>query len=115
MAPNGRYAYVANRDQKTISVVDTTANAVTATIPVDAGPPWFIAFAPDGKTAYVSIYIQNTDLNLMGVLDTASNKITATVPVAKRPFALTVTPDGKRIYVPGHDEGAISLVDAGSN
>ncbi len=115
VAPNGRYAYVANRDQKTISAVDTTANSVTATIAVDAGPPWFIAFAPNGQKAYVSIYIQNTDLNLMAVLDTTSNKITATVPVAKRPFALSVTPDGQRVYVPGHDEGALSLVDTNSS
>jgi YVTN family beta-propeller protein len=48
VSPNGRHAYVANRDAQLVTVVDTAINQVTATIPIPAGPPQFLAFAPDG-------------------------------------------------------------------
>ncbi|MGW0615415.1 hypothetical protein [Streptomyces sp. NPDC002788] len=35
---DGTRAYVTNLDSDTVSVIDTTTNTVTATIPVDSGP-----------------------------------------------------------------------------
>ncbi|MFD1524325.1 hypothetical protein [Pseudonocardia yunnanensis] len=52
-APDGRYMYTANVDGDTVSVVDTTANQVTATIPVGDGPT-SIVVRPDGTQAYVT-------------------------------------------------------------
>ncbi|GAA3083628.1 hypothetical protein GCM10010464_54590 [Pseudonocardia yunnanensis] len=45
--------YTANVDGDTVSVVDTTANQVTATIPVGDGPT-SIVVRPDGTQAYVT-------------------------------------------------------------
>jgi serine/threonine-protein kinase len=115
VAPDGRYAYTANRDAKSLSVIDTTLNTVTATIPVTAGPPQFVAFAPDGRRAYLSIYDNDRSVNLVGVLDTASNKILTTVQTGLSPFALTVTPDGKYVYVPEHDSGRISVISTATD
>ena len=115
IAPNNRFAYIANRELGVLSIFDTTRNAVTGTIKVPDGGPQFVSFTPDGKRAYVSIFNNARTVNLVGVLDTASNTFITTVPVGVRPFALEVTPDGKRVYVPNHDSGSISVIDTATN
>jgi YVTN family beta-propeller protein len=115
IAPNGRFAYIANRELGVLSIFDTTRNAVTGTIKVAEGGPQFVSFAPDGKRAYVSIFNNARTVNVVGVLDTASNAFIATVPVGVRPFALEVTPDGKKVYVPNHDSGSITVIDTATN
>ncbi|MGH3795548.1 MAG: protein kinase domain-containing protein [Pseudonocardiaceae bacterium] len=115
VAPNGRYAYTANRDAKSLSVIDTALNTVTATIPVTAGSPQFVAFAPDGRHAYLSITNSNGSNGLVGVLDTASNTIVTTVPVGRSPYALTVSADGRDVYVPDHDSNTISVISTATD
>ena len=111
VAPNGRYAYIANRDAGVVSVLDTTLNQVTATIRIEAGPPRFITFSPDGRQAYVTVYNDEKTINAVVFLDTATNDVEKTVPVGIRPFAPATTPDGKLLYVPSHDEGRVDVVD----
>ena len=43
VSPNGRQAYIANRTAGVVTVVDTAVDRVVATIPVEAGPPQFLA------------------------------------------------------------------------
>ncbi|MGQ0483412.1 MAG: Hsp70 family protein [Pseudonocardia sp.] len=111
VSPNGRQVYIANRGAKIVTVVDTSVNQVTATIPVDAGPPQFLTFAPDGKRVYVSIFNPERTIAAIGVLDTTTNKIVATIPVRTRPFVAAVTKDGKYLCVPNHDSGTLSVID----
>ncbi len=110
-SPNGRQVYVAGGNSDTIVVIDTAVNAVTARIPVPAGPPRFLAFAPDARTLYVSVWNDERTVHAVSVLDTTTNTIVATIPVRTRPFLAAVTPDGKRLYVPNHDSGTISVID----
>jgi YVTN family beta-propeller protein len=114
VAPNGRYAYIANRDAGVVTVLDTTLDQVTATIPIEAGPPRFITFSPDGGRAYVTVYNDAKTINAVVFLDTATNDVLRTVEVGIRPFAPATTPDGKRLYVPSHDEGKLEIVDTTS-
>jgi serine/threonine-protein kinase len=111
MAPNGRFAYIANRDAGVITVLDTTIDKVTATIPVPQGPPQFIAFSPNGDRAYVSVFNKDLTTNLVVFVDTATNAIVAQVPVGKKPYASATTPDGRLLYVPSHDEGRLDVID----
>ena len=98
-----------------ITVVDTTVNQVTATIPVPLGPPQYLAFSPDGRTAYLSIWDEARTIATVGVLDAMTNAIVATVPVRSRPFLAAVAPDGRQLYVPNHDSGTVSVVDTATN
>jgi YVTN family beta-propeller protein len=111
VAPNGRYAYIANRDEGIVTVFDTTSNAVTATIPIPQGPPQFITFSPDGSVAYVTIYNADYTYNAVAFVETASNTVTATVEVGLRPFAPATSPDGGLLYVPLHNEGRVEVLD----
>jgi molecular chaperone DnaK len=115
VSPNGKLAYVANRDAKMISVVDTSTNQVTTRIPVAAGPPQFLAFAPDGRRAYVSIFNNARTIQAVGVLDTTTNEMVATIPVRTRPYLAAVSPDGNWLYVPNHDSGTVSVIDTATN
>jgi YVTN family beta-propeller protein len=113
-APNDRQLFVASPGADAIFVVDTTAKQVTATIKVDAGPPRFLAFSPDGRVVYISVFDDARTIAAVAVLDTATLKITKTIPVRTRPFLAAVTADGKRIFVPNHDTGTVSVVDTAS-
>ncbi|GAA4545413.1 protein kinase domain-containing protein [Pseudonocardia xishanensis] len=111
VAPNGRFAYIANRDAGVVTVLDTKINQVTATILIPSGPPQFVSFSPDGSRAYVSIYNKDKTVNRVSVLDTASNTVLTTIPVGTRPFASATTPDGRLLYVPSHDDGQLDVID----
>ena len=115
IAPNGRYAYIANRAAGVVTVLDLTIDKVISTIPIQAGPPQYIAFAPDGNHAYVSIYNDPKTINLVAVLDTRTTRVLQTIPVKQKPYALAVTPDQRFVYVPSHDAGAIDIIDIGTN
>ncbi|MFP5069512.1 Hsp70 family protein [Pseudonocardia nantongensis] len=115
ISPNGRLAYVANRTAGVVTVIDTSVNAVTATIEVPAGPPQYVAFAPDGGHVYVSVFDEARTIAAVAVLDTTTNSVVATVPVQTRPFALAVAPDGGKVYVPNHDSGTVSVIDTATN
>jgi YVTN family beta-propeller protein len=110
-APNGRQLYVANRAAGVVTVVDTAVDKVTATIPISAGPPQYIAFSPDGRRAYVSVWNDERTIAAVSVLDTTTNSVVGTVPVKTRPFLSAVSPDGKFIYVPNHDTNNVSVID----
>jgi YVTN family beta-propeller protein len=115
VAPGGEYAYVANQGAGSVSVLDATTGAAVKTIPIDAGPPQFVAFSPDGRLAYVSVWSQDSKVSAVVVVDLATDAPIATIPVGTRPFALAVTPDGREIYVACHDSGSVFVLDAATN
>jgi len=115
VSPNGRHAYIANRNAGVVTVVDTAINQVTATIPIPAGPPQFLAFAPDSRTLYITIFNDQRTIHAIDVLDTASNTVIATIPQPARPYLPAVSRDGKRLFVPNHDTASLSVVATDTN
>jgi YVTN family beta-propeller protein len=115
VSPDAKHAYVAQAEAQTVTVVDTADKHVIATIPIAAGPPQFLALAPDGRTLYVSIFNDQRTIHAVDVLDTGSNTVVATIPQPPRPYLPAVSPDGKRLYVPNHDVAAVSVVDTATN
>jgi YVTN family beta-propeller protein len=92
---------------KNVSVIDAASNTVVATVPAGNNPTW-VAVAPDGKHAYVSVELSKS----VWVIETASNTVGTTVPVAN-PKGVAVTPDGKHAYVAGSD--IVSVIDTAAN
>jgi serine/threonine-protein kinase len=104
IAPNGRYAYIANREAGVLTIFDTTRNAKTGTI----SAPGAIRNVSHLTEARLRQHLQQPrTVNIVGVLDTTTSAFIATVPVGVRPFALDVSPDGKRVRA-NHDSGSIS-------
>lgn len=110
-APNGRFALIMNRDAGVVSVLDTTVNRISATIPIPAGPPRYASFSPDSTRAYVSVYNDVGTVHQIAVLDTTTNQLIDTIPVGRRPLASAVTPDGTRLWVPSQDDSRLDVID----
>jgi serine/threonine-protein kinase len=110
IAPNGKFAYVADADDDMITVLSTANDSVTEKIKIPQGSPQFVSFSPDSRTAYVSIYNgasyddDSATVHLIAFVDTATSKVTGTVQVNnEKPGPTTTSPDGRYLYVPDHD------------
>jgi len=103
--------YVTNYGSTTASVIDTTTNKVTATVPV-GNHPFGVAVNSDGTKAYVTNDISGT----VSVIDTATNKVTVTVKVEYQyPGGVAVNPDGTKVYVTSGKSNNVSVIDTASN
>ena len=104
VAPNGKFAYVANPGAGVITVLNTANDLVSGTITIPQGPPQFVSFSPDSRTAYVSVYKTNSTVHLIAFVDTAAGTVTSTVSVDNHtPGPSTPSPDGRYLYVPNHN------------
>ncbi|HEX3494293.1 MAG TPA: hypothetical protein VHT48_02795, partial [Methylocella sp.] len=86
------FAYVANGNDNTVSVIDTATNTMVATVPVGSQPVG-VAVTPDGNRAYVTNQGDQFNPSTVSVIETATNTVVATVPVAVRPSSVAITPD----------------------
>lgn len=103
-------AYVTNNADNTVSVIDTTSNAVIATLPVGSGPRG-IAVTPNNAFAYVA----NEFDEIVSVIDTATNTVTATIPVGPAPGFVAITPNGSFAYVTPFIGSDVWVIDTATN
>lgn len=98
------FAYVANFNANSVTVIDTSTNSVVTTIPAVGVQPSAIAITPNGKNAYVTNFGDSSVI----VIDTASNTVVdGPIPVGSFPAFLAITPNGAFVYV----TNVLSLVD----
>ena len=112
ITPNGKWVYVANKNDNTVSVINTETNNIANNINVGEAP-YGIAVNKNGTKAYVT----NMGSHNVSVIDTATNKVTATVPVVNDPHGIAVTPDGRWVYVANHCPyvGTVSVINTTTN
>jgi serine/threonine-protein kinase len=119
VAPNGEFAYVVNPGAGTINVISTATDLVSGTIKIPQGPPQFVSFSPDSRTAYASVYNTRGTVHLIAFIDTAAGTVTATVEADNfTPGPSTTSPDGRYLYVPNHNtamsganENVVDVID----
>jgi YVTN family beta-propeller protein len=110
VAPDGRYAYVADVFGDTVAVISTaTREPVGMPIPVGDGP-FGLAVTPDGSRVFAT----DTFGTEASVIDTATKQVHP-VLLDGNPEGVAVTPDGRFAYVtetlPAMLEGVIQVVD----
>ncbi len=98
-----------------VSVIDTSTNTVTATIPVGHSPIG-VVFSPDGTRAYVTNGADDT----VSVIDTGANAVVATISLGNlanngAPAFPAITPDGKSLYVPDSVNQIVQVVSTATN
>ena len=91
-AAGGGLVYVANNGASTISIIDTTTNAVTGTVVVGRGPGE-VATDPAAGRAYVGNFTDGT----VSVVDMAARSTIATL--ATGGLGVAVDPGLRRLYV----------------
>jgi YVTN family beta-propeller protein len=114
LTPDGKFAYVTSRNTSRVSVIDTTAGAVTTSL-FSSIPPQFVTVTPNGRSAYVSAYPVSGPENAVLALDVATNTVQATIQVGNAPYTLAASTDGSEVWVPDHDSSEISVIDTASN
>jgi outer membrane autotransporter protein len=87
ITPDGKFAYVANEFDNTVSVIDTTSNTQVDSIKVGSRP-FGVAITPNGEFVYVtnSGNLLLPPSNTVSVISTISNQVTATITVENSPF-----------------------------
>jgi len=75
-------AYIANQASNNVSVIDTAAQSVIATVPVGS-EPFGVAINPAGTRVYVA----NQGGNNVSVIDAPAQTVIATLPVGSAPRA----------------------------
>lgn len=106
LTPDGRFAYVTNGGDNSVTVIDTGTRSTVASVPVGKFPHG-VRFAPDGRQAYVA----NLRGGTVSVIDVASHKEVAQIPVGKGPAQVGFTPDGRLAFVSLSQEKAVAVID----
>ncbi|QRR07616.1 YncE family protein [Burkholderia sp. MS455] len=102
--------YVTNRNDNTVSVIDTETSTVVATVAV-GGNPFRLAVTPDGT----HVYVVNANSNNVSVIDTSITNVVTTIPVGVKPAGIAITPDGTRAYVTSFTGNSVSVIDIATN
>jgi len=79
-----------------------------------------LAAAPLALTTGLAVaapkaYVGNFKDNTVSVIDTATRTVVATVPVVAGPHGMSVTPDGRRVFVSGDSASGVSVIDTAND
>jgi YVTN family beta-propeller protein len=108
-SPDGRRVYVTNEIGDNVPVIDTGTDTVIATIPVPISIS--AAVSPDGS----KIYIPNRG-NHIAVADAQTNNvITSSDFINGGLFGVSVTPDGRKVFVANYAANTVSVIDTATN
>jgi len=113
MATVGTLIYVANQGSNTVSVIDSSNNVATATIPVGS-QPYGVAYA----TSTQEIYVTNLKGNTVSVIDAnplsgTFNTVTHTISVGVQPYYITSS--GSYVYCTNHISDTVSVINTGTH
>ena len=100
-SPDGHWLYVSSEEADSVDIVDLTKGEVIKSVKVGDRPRGS-GFLPDGTRAYVAA--ENADT--VNVFDVATHEVIARIRAAQPArTAVTIRPDGKRVYVSSGGEG----------
>ncbi|HTF02486.1 MAG TPA: YncE family protein, partial [Bacteroidia bacterium] len=107
ISPDGKHVFVANIEDLTVSVIDTSTLQQTAVVTVN-NDPQSIAVSPDGRYVYVADFTGGT----VSVIDTTQSPmtVTQTITITDGPYAIAVSPDGKTVCT-ANEQNTVSVID----
>jgi YVTN family beta-propeller protein len=108
-----RRAYVTNRDEDTVTVVDLLASEVVATLPMGKDPH-NVAVDEAANRVYVTLHGGPERGNAVAVLDAADGRLLATWPTGPFPAGLALNPERGRLYVQNEGDNTITVLDTRS-
>ncbi|MDG2308042.1 MAG: hypothetical protein P8R42_25980 [Candidatus Binatia bacterium] len=106
LSPSGGFAYVTNRADDSVSVIDTSTNLVIDEIPVGATPEGIAAGGGE-------IYVSNDSANTVTVIRELDLQIVGTVLVGAGPLGVAVSPDGLTGVVSNDQDGSVTIFETG--
>jgi YVTN family beta-propeller protein len=92
-----------------LSIIDTSTNTVTGTIPASGEVDNFCV-TPDLSTLYAVVPGAGVD-----VIDLVTHSVVKTIPISGSVFGCRVTPDGSRVFVTRGDPHTVFVIDTATN
>jgi YVTN family beta-propeller protein len=128
VSPNGDFAYVSDFSDDRVYVIRTSDNTVIDMDPIEDGTqgiqvgrlPIGVSVTPNGDYVYVSNSMSGT----VSVIRTSDNTVidmdpiedgTQGVKVGNEPSGVSVTPNGKYVYVSNSGDGTVSVIRTSDN
>jgi YVTN family beta-propeller protein len=108
LTPDGGRLLVANSDNGSVTVVDTTTNKAIREIAVGDKPEG-VTWIGDGPLAAVTVYREDR----VAFVDTAKGEVVAKLRVPNEPYGIVATKDETRAYVTHEYPGTVSEIDLG--
>ena len=105
----GNLAYVVNKDNSSLAVLNVENNSIIKTIEKNINNPTAIAITPNKKYAYIT----NAGNNSICVIDIENDNqaIQSLTKDVNCPYAIAITPNGKYAYVASMGNDSINVID----
>ncbi len=107
LSPDGQEVWTAHSADGGVSVIDTAAKKVVATIPGLTKHSNRLKFTPDGKLVLIS----DAESSAVLVLDAKERKLVQKIAVGEVPLGIQIAPDGKLAYVACAQAGQVAIID----
>lgn len=104
------FAYVANTEGNTVTVLDLVYLRTDRTLRVGTAPV-ALAVNPTREEVYVVNMQPDQASGSVSVIETSRNEVVATIPVHRGPSAITVDPQGRRAFVVNTGSNTVSVLD----
>lgn len=116
---DGKTLAVANFENDSVSIVDTAARRVTREVafaPPGSGIargefPFGVAIVSDENGKATSVFVSSMRDSQVLAVDLASNTAPIVIPVGSGPNAMTLSPDGTRLYVADGNSDDVAVID----
>jgi YVTN family beta-propeller protein len=114
ITPDGLHAYVTDKGQGSVHVIDTSTNLQTTRITASTIiHPFSIAITPDGAYVYATEFSTTATTNV-NMISTATNAVVASIAVGNNPSGVAVSPDGRSVYATNNASNTVSVFGAGN-
>jgi len=108
LTPDDQRLFVSDIFSNSVSVIDTSMNAVVAKVPLN-GAPSEVKVSPDGQRVYC---LETSGMTLASVLDRYTYAVIRTLPMpVSMPLDLELSPDERYLYAPDVDPNFLVVYD----
>ena len=109
LQPDGDVAWLPNEVNRVLAFASLTGAPIATTM--TSIRPSDVAFAPDGRMAYVCGCDGFCRTGTVQAFDAASRRMTGTLAVGPSPFRIAVAPGGQRAYTTNLEGPSVSIID----
>lgn len=110
VAAQGPLAFVAERDDDSVAIVDTSDLRVLARVSVGSHPFALLYDAP--RQRLYALNVQSNDISVIDLREPTSPRELGRVPVGDGPYGAALAADGQLLYVTNQLDDSVSVVDA---
>lgn len=112
IAPNGNRAYILNRADNSVSVIDLDSLKAMATVThAKLKRPEGCAVSTDSK----KVYIASADEPALLIISADTNQVVKDIATSKNLRRVVVSPDGKKVYASSEENGDVHVLDAATD